>query len=645
MSADPAQFTLPFSHYARLGYLPVPLHGKVPYQPGWQSKRYEQAELDALDGEPSFNVGLLCENIVGLDIDLVDAKHAKKIEALIRRTLKLPKNTPRRVGNAPKCLLIMRVERPLPGFDLRHARKTVLFQLLGAGKQFVVSGIHPDTQRPYTLNRPLPKVERLPLLDAPGLVALREALMKGLAELGYDVGTTGTSVARKGNGWSGPPWTDTGLAQAGEALQALDPDMCRADWINVGMALADGTHGGGEGFDLWDSWSNQSAKYRPREMMKQWKSFKPGGITRASLFKNQWLKRTEPHRVEAGPNKEEKEPGRRRLSDLEQMDPGGVPWLVSDLLTHGAHLLVGRPKGGKSWTTMDLAYAVANGGEFVGKKARRGRVLWFASEDDADNLARRTKVRGEASGDNVEVLVDEDLHAEALLEMWKDLTFWEMLDARLTHDHFDLVIVDTQKTCEAVWDGEQLDGQRNVSVTDAAYRSTRLYEKIARRHKTCIVLVHHTGKQKNNKGNDYHERINMPASVVAGVTGSMVLADLPDKDLHEKDDFQRVLAVRGRHMAQGDEQLMVEIKMGRVMLLGKYIEVVQSRAQAEVLTAIEALLRDRESTTIGEVAEAMNKHRNTVQGALARAARLPGGLMWKGRRLDVRSKTGIRWAS
>jgi hypothetical protein len=41
----------------------------------------------------------------------------------------------------------------------------------------------------------------------------------------------------------------------------------------------------------------------------------------------------------------------------------------------------------------------------------------------------------------------------------------------------------------------------------------------------------------------------------------------------------------------------------------------------------------------------MNKHRNTVQGALARAARVAGGLMWKGRRLDVRSKTGIRWAS
>jgi RecA-family ATPase len=640
MSADPAQFTLPFSHYAKLGYLPVPLQGKVPFQPGWQSRRFDDTELVALDATPGYNVGLNCTNIVGLDIDLVDPKHAKKIEALIRRTLKLPKSTPRRVGNAPKCLLIMRCDAPLPGFDLRHARKTVLFQLLGHGKQFVVSGIHPDTQKPYTLNRPLPKVEKLPLLTPASYVALREALTDGLTKLGYDVGTSAAVGGPRRDDWSGAPWTDTGLAQAAEALMALDPSMDRMSWINVGMALADGTHGGEDGFAMWQHWSSQSEKYNAREMRKQWASFKPGPITRASLFKNQWLKREQVVSTPPARTTSKAEPG-ISLRALMALDPGPVPWLVDGLLTHGAHLLVGRPKGGKSWVTMDMAYAVANAGTFAGKKARSGRVLWVAAEDTRDGLARRLKVRGEAVGANVTVYTAEDLRAERA--EWDACAFHEMLDARLEADPFDLVILDTQKTCEAVWSAEKIDERRHASVVDIAYQSVRLYDDIGQRRQACVVLVHHTGKLKNNKGTDYHERINMPATVVAGVTGSLVLADPPERELHEKDDFQRILAIRGRHMAQGDEQFMVALKMGHMELLGEYIEVVQTKAQAEVFTAIEAMLREQESVTIAEVAGFMGKHKNTVQTALSRAAKVPGGMVWKGRRLTIKQGAGIRW--
>jgi predicted DNA-binding protein (UPF0251 family) len=80
-------------------------------------------------------------------------------------------------------------------------------------------------------------------------------------------------------------------------------------------------------------------------------------------------------------------------------------------------------------------------------------------------------------------------------------------------------------------------------------------------------------------------------------------------------------------------------------LLGKYVEVMHTRAQAEVFAAIEALLEAQETTSLTQVAEAMGKHRNTVQAALARAAKTPGGMVWKGRRLDIRSRQGIRWAT
>ena len=42
-------------------------------------------------------------------------------------------------------------------------------------------------------------------------------------------------------------------------------------WVKIGMAIHHAT--GGAAFDLWDKWSQQSAKYDPDEMPKKWQSF------------------------------------------------------------------------------------------------------------------------------------------------------------------------------------------------------------------------------------------------------------------------------------------------------------------------------------------------------------------------------------
>lgn len=73
------------------------------------------------------------------------------------------------------------------------------------------------------------------------------------------------------------------------ALHAIDPGCDRKTWVEVGMAL----HNAGsiadcddEAYQLWFDWSQQSAKFKAREMPGQWRSFKekPDGITVASLF-------------------------------------------------------------------------------------------------------------------------------------------------------------------------------------------------------------------------------------------------------------------------------------------------------------------------------------------------------------------------
>lgn len=78
------------------------------------------------------------------------------------------------------------------------------------------------------------------------------------------------------------------IVEAGKALQRLAPWRCEeyGAWVDVGMALSEL---GAAGFELWDKWSQRSAKYDPEVCAAKWESFEPGnGITLASLF--HWAK-------------------------------------------------------------------------------------------------------------------------------------------------------------------------------------------------------------------------------------------------------------------------------------------------------------------------------------------------------------------
>jgi hypothetical protein len=346
------------------------------------------------------------------------------------------------------------------------------------------------------------------------------------------------------------------------------------------------------------------------------------------------------------------------IGELIDYDAGEVPWIVQDVLTYGAHLLVGRPKGGKSWITLDMAYACINGGAFLGKQARKSGVLWISAEDTKASLSRRLKVRGERASGAI-VMTSESLKAErerfaavgeaadpfaAASQGQRDTSFAGWLRAFLeAHPGIGLVIMDTHATIEALWAHEAIDEKRNASIVAQAYQMSRIYEDIGQETETCIVLVHHAAKRKGKDVTDYHELINLPATVVAGSTASLVLADPPDRDIHDEDDHRRVFAVRGRHII-GEAPLLIELKDARANLLGVFHEIRQTEAQAEVLEAIEALLEEQDSTTLAEVAAALGKHKNTVQTALRRAAKATGGtIKWKGRVLEVKQAKGIRW--
>jgi hypothetical protein len=182
-----------------MGYPPVPVvgpnapgksPGKRPVMPDWRKRclAADNAEVQRwTKAEPGCtNTGILCDHLAPVDIDVPVPGLAEQVEALAVATLG---ETPlRRVGRAPKVLLVYRPEVPLPKMAtpelyLPDGTK-VQVEILGKGQQFVAYGVHPDTHREYEWTALGPDV--VPLVDLPevtearlcGFLAAAEAMLR-----------------------------------------------------------------------------------------------------------------------------------------------------------------------------------------------------------------------------------------------------------------------------------------------------------------------------------------------------------------------------------------------------------------------------------------------------------------------------------
>jgi hypothetical protein len=83
-----------------------------------------------------------------------------------------------------------------------------------------------------------------------------------------------------------PPWSDVPIERIKAALDVIDPDLERIEWIAIGCALFKQL-GEDYGFVVWDEWSSRGSKYKAREMRGQWKGIKKErgyGWTIGTLF-------------------------------------------------------------------------------------------------------------------------------------------------------------------------------------------------------------------------------------------------------------------------------------------------------------------------------------------------------------------------
>jgi putative DNA primase/helicase len=324
------------------GYHPVPVvgahvdtpsAGKKPTMSDWQSKCAtagpDEIQKWARSQTNCTNTGILCGRIVGVDIDVLDDALSAN---LVARALEMFGPTSlRRIGRAPKTLLVYRVATPITKLqtsDLRFGDNPdtkadtdkCKVEILAGGQHFVAFGIHPDTNAPYHWPEQCPldiaaadvalvTLEQLEQFVEDSEKILRDAGARTKREItehkrstvkesknrekqankvSKDRESTESKKTEKRNkqGYAAAgihPGDTPSREKIASAIRHVPNDLDYEEWIKIGFALYGEL--GDSGRDLWEAWSATYTGNDPKVSAAKWPSFKNGrSVSIGTLF-------------------------------------------------------------------------------------------------------------------------------------------------------------------------------------------------------------------------------------------------------------------------------------------------------------------------------------------------------------------------
>jgi AAA domain/Bifunctional DNA primase/polymerase, N-terminal len=160
------------------GYVPIPLRGKVPAHTSWQNVNPpDEDEVRSWSSvcATAYNTGILCHSVPALDIDVLDPDVADQLEDMAATLVGDHAPVLVRFGKRPKRAVLFQTDVPFkkvktPVFTSPDGKRHHV-EVLGAGQQIVVHGVHPDTHEEYAWTGGSPidvKREDLPVLTEDG---------------------------------------------------------------------------------------------------------------------------------------------------------------------------------------------------------------------------------------------------------------------------------------------------------------------------------------------------------------------------------------------------------------------------------------------------------------------------------------------
>ena len=178
--------------------------------------------------------------------------------------------------------------------------------------------------------------------------------------------------------------------------------------------------------------------------------------------------------------------------------------IIDGLLYAGVYLFVGAPKVGKSFLMAQLAYHVSTGKSMWEYNVHKYEVAYFALEDDFARIQKRLyRMFGSDKNDNLMFATKVD-SINGVLEQ-------QLNCFQLAHPNVKLIIIDTlQKIRESSSDYNYGNDYQVISKL----------KEFADSHGICLLLVHHTRKQKSE---DNFESISGTNGLFGGADGAFIL--------------------------------------------------------------------------------------------------------------------------
>jgi hypothetical protein len=261
-----------------------------------------------------------------------------------------------------------------------------------------------------------------------------------------------------------------------------------------------------------------------------------------------------------------------------------LPWLVEDLVPEGCHLLVGKPKKGKSWMSLQLAIATATGTEFMGHQCKQGRVMYLALEDTPRRIKKRLRQCCEALGVDYRRAGGQILFGTTADNIpTADAGLYDMIAQALDADPtITLVIVDTLHKARP-------QPARNEGVYAYDRRCVDpLTDILNSRPGRSMLIVHHAAK---NAREDPHDMASGSLGLTGACDGGLFLASGLDG--------QTILHVNCRD-GEGALELSVKLSNAHWDYLGDPETVGMSDSRAKLIHTIGKYAMGASPKTIAE---------------------------------------------
>jgi putative DNA primase/helicase len=228
----------------------------------WRTHVPTLADIRAWESSGA-NIGLRTDRFPAVDIDCDDATLTALLIGLTRDELGA---APVRVGRAPKALLLYRTEEPFSRLRLwirdGVSGRQHLVEVLGAGQQFVASGIHPATMESYRWTNDIDAVRAdtlasITLADAERML---NAVQDAVTLMGYVCEREGSGVLA-GREQDQATLLAPSLDVLADAVRVIPNDNTtaphRADYLRMGYAIraAAGEDTEADAFGLWLEWA------------------------------------------------------------------------------------------------------------------------------------------------------------------------------------------------------------------------------------------------------------------------------------------------------------------------------------------------------------------------------------------------------